>query len=79
MKPIFIENNHDCTVSAQVIKTEITDHAGTRKGPDEICLLIENEKGDHIATFTPEQAADLMRAIGAVRMQITAINSGQTC
>lgn len=78
MKPIEVENSHDCTVSVQVISTEITDHTGTHKGPDEICLLIEDETGDHVATFTPQQAAELMRAIGAVRMQITAKNSEKT-
>ena len=79
MKPIQVKNNHDCTVSVQVIKTEITDHAGTRKGPDEICLLIENEKGDHVALFTPGQASELIKAIEAARMQVAAGNSVKTC
>jgi len=63
MKPIQVENSNDCTVSVQVTKTEITDHTGTRPGSDEIGLLIEDEKGDHVALFTPTQARTLASAL----------------
>ena len=63
MKPIQLENSHVCTVSVQIIKTEIIDHAGTHKGPGEICLLIEDEQGDHVTTFTLQQAAGLIQAL----------------
>lgn len=78
MKPIEVENSHDCTVSVQVIQTEITDHAGTRKGPDAICLLIEDEAGDHVAMFTPGQAAGLIQALRLLSDQITGKNSEKT-
>lgn len=71
MKPIQVESSHDSIVSVQVSKTQITDHTGTRQGPDEICLMITDEKGDHVAMFSPWQAIDLMQVLlGAIR-QIT--------
>lgn len=78
MKPIQVENNHDCTVSVQVIQTEITGQHGTHLGPKEICLLIEDETGDHVATFTPQQATELMRALHLASAQITGNNSEKT-
>lgn len=72
MKPIQVESTNDSTVSVQVIRMEIIDHTGTRKGLDEICLLIEDENGDHVATFTPGQAAKLIRVIESTRRQIAA-------
>jgi hypothetical protein len=72
MKRIEVENSHDCTVSVQIVETTLTDHMGTRPTPAEICLLIEDEQGNHLATFTTEQAAALEQAIGALRMQLMA-------
>ncbi len=68
---INIENSLDCTVSVQIVETTITDHTGTHPAPAEICLLIEDEQGDHVATFTPAQAAALELAIGTLRAQLT--------
>jgi hypothetical protein len=71
---IEIGNSHDCTVSVQIVETTLTDHTGPHPAPAEICLLIEDEQGDHLATFTTEQAAALEQAIGALRVQMAAVN-----
>ncbi len=70
MKPIEVKNSHDCTVSVQVIQTEITAQYGTRPGPKEICLLIENEKGYHVALFTLSQADELIQALRLLSEQM---------
>jgi len=71
MKPIQVENSHDCTVSVQVVSQKCEGKSLQK----EIVLLIENEKGDHIATFTPEQATELMRALHLASVQITGNNT----
>lgn len=55
MKPILIETTSDCTVSIQIITPEIN---GVIQ-PKEVCILIENEQGDHTVTLNPQQAENL--------------------
>ena len=70
MKPIQVKSSSDGTVSVQISKTTITDHTGAHPAPDEILLLIEDEKGDHIATFTILQVVDLIKALHRAANQI---------
>lgn len=69
---INVDNTFDCIVSVQVTTPEYTDPETGIKRPclPEVLLMIEDENGSHIATFSPEQAAALERAIGTARMQI---------
>jgi len=67
MKPIQVENSYDCRVSVQVSPTTIND----KHASPVVVLLIEDENGDHIATFTPRQTKELMKALLLVFKQIT--------
>jgi hypothetical protein len=75
MKPTIIESDCDAVVSIQVNETQIVSHNGTRRGPDEITLMIEENDSFHYASFTPLQAEKLENILRAAREQIAA-NAG---
>ena len=67
MNPILVENNYDCTVSVQIISLK----NGDKPLPKEILILIEDDKGDHLSTFTVQQARKLIEVLHSSIVEIT--------
>lgn len=66
MKPIVIETTSPNTVCVQIVEPEVN---GLKIQP-EICILVENEDGDHLITLTPGQAENLSNQINALTKHI---------